>query len=113
MSNNIFYDGCEFFERVIRIQYPCKWEESPAPGEAVVTVDFDRPVRFYAPMGKIDGLKSAVEVDISADCGDYYLVSHCPANQRILRASSGCLTQCSRTGRISPACPAGVSHEAV
>ena len=75
MSNNIFYDGCEFFERVIRIQYPCKWEESPAPGEAVVTVDFDRPVRFYAPMGKIDGLRGSVEVDISADCGDYYLVS--------------------------------------
>ena len=75
MSNNIFYEGCEFFERVIRIQYPCEWEESPSPGEAVVTVDFDRPVRFYAPMGKIDGLKSAVEVDISADCGDCYLVS--------------------------------------
>ena len=75
MSNNIFYEGCEFFERVIRIHYPCKWEESPAPGEVVVTIDFDRPVRIYAPKSKINCSRSTVELDISADCGDYYLVS--------------------------------------
>ena len=74
-GSNMFYEGCEFYGRVIRIKYPCKWKESPAPGEAVVTIDFDRPVRIYAPMSKVDPANNTVEMDISADCGDHYLVS--------------------------------------
>lgn len=72
---NLFYDGCEFYERIIRIKYPCKWEESPAPGEAVVTINFDRPIRIYAPLSKVDPSNNTIEMDISGDCGDHYLVS--------------------------------------
>ena len=75
MQNDIFSERCEFFERAIRLQYPCEWEESPAPGEVVVTINFGREVRIYAPMGKIDSFNNTVAIDISADCGDHYLVS--------------------------------------